>query len=103
VAGVEFKRDGVLIAPEDTATPYSVAWNTTTASAGAHTLTAVAWDAAGNLATATRTVTVSNPSATVNLIWNANTEPDLAGYKVYVGTNSGVSPVLRLETSTTSW
>jgi fibronectin type 3 domain-containing protein len=26
----------------------------------------------------------------VNLAWNANTESDLAGYKVYVGANSGV-------------
>ena len=50
----------------------------------------MAWDAAGNSATATRTVTVSNPLATVKLAWNANTEPSLAGYKVYVGTASGV-------------
>lgn len=26
---------------------------------------------------------------TVNLSWNANTEPDIAGYKIHVGTTSG--------------
>jgi hypothetical protein len=96
VAGVEFKRDGVLIAPEDTASPYTVAWDTTTAVNGVHTLTAVAWDAAGNSATATRTVTVTNLLALVNLAWNANTESDLAGYKVHVGTASGVYTLLNI-------
>src|SRR5207302_792058 len=43
------------------AAPYSVSWTTTTATNAAHTLTAVARDAAGNTATsASVTVTVSN-------------------------------------------
>ena len=41
-------------------------------------------------AAAVVTVTVSNASAQVILGWDPNTEADLAGYKVYVGTASGV-------------
>ena len=51
VAGVQFLLDGVALGAEDTASPYSVAWNTTTATAGPHTLTARARDAAGNQTT----------------------------------------------------
>ena len=38
---------------EDTTSPYSVSWNTTTVANGTHTLTAVARDAAGNTTTST--------------------------------------------------
>jgi hypothetical protein len=31
-------------------------------------------------------------SAQITLTWNANTEPDLAGYRIYQGTSSGVYP-----------
>src|SRR5205807_145466 len=42
--------------------PYSIAWNTTAAANGQHTLTAVARDMSGNTATATAvSVTVNNP------------------------------------------
>ena len=61
VAGVQFKLDGVNLGTEDTASPYTKTWNTTTASNGSHTVTAVARDAAGNTTTATAvTVTVNN-------------------------------------------
>src|SRR5436190_2160446 len=64
VVGVEFRVDGAL-GPEDTSAPYGVAWHTTTASHGSHTLTAIARDAAGNRTTpAPVTVTVSNSSTT---------------------------------------
>ena len=63
VAGVQFRLDGASLGAEDTAAPYSVSWNTTTTSAGSHTLSAVARDAAGNSRTsAAVTVTVSNVS-----------------------------------------
>src|SRR5439155_21586177 len=61
VAGVQFTLDGAPLGAEDTAAPYATTWNTTTASNGSHTLSAVARDAAGNMATATPvTVTVNN-------------------------------------------
>jgi hypothetical protein len=61
IAGVQFKVDGANVGAEDVSAPYSVAWNTTTASSGTHALTAVARDSAGNVATsAAVTVTVSN-------------------------------------------
>src|SRR5262252_4231418 len=61
VAGVQFTLDGANLGAEDTASPYSVSWNTTGVANGSHTLTATARDAAGNRTTsAAVTVTVSN-------------------------------------------
>ena len=62
VAGVQFRLDGAALGVEDTNSPYSVSWNTSTATNGSHQLTAVVRDAAGLTSTATRTVTVSNTS-----------------------------------------
>src|SRR5206468_3703487 len=62
VVGVQFKLDGANLGAEDTAAPYSVSWNTTTATNGSHTLTAIARDAAGNSTTSPAvTVSVTNP------------------------------------------
>jgi Bacterial Ig domain/HYDIN/CFA65/VesB-like, Ig-like domain len=61
VAGVQFKLDGANLGAEVTTPPYAATWNTTTTIDGAHVLTAVARDLAGNTATsATTTVTVAN-------------------------------------------
>jgi fibronectin type 3 domain-containing protein len=61
VAGVQFRLDGQNLGAEDTSAPYSVSWNTTTATNASHTLSAVARDAAGNVGTAADvTVTVDN-------------------------------------------
>jgi len=90
VAGVQFKLDGVNLGLEDALAPFTVLWDTTTSSPGPHTLTAVAFDAAGNQASSTPVaVTVSNNSQ-LTLAWDANVEPTLAGYKLYVGEASGV-------------
>jgi len=61
VATVTLSVDGVLLA-SDTAAPYAFSWNTTTASNGSHTLTAQATDAAGNNASTSTVVNVSNAS-----------------------------------------
>src|SRR5437762_10802917 len=61
VRGVQFKLDGSNLGAEDTTAPYSVSWNTTTASNASHTLTAVARDSLGMLWTSDPvTVTVFN-------------------------------------------
>ena len=54
-----FFLDGAPLGAEDTTAPYDVSWNTTTVTNGAHTLTAVARDAAGHETTPPRTVTVT--------------------------------------------
>ena len=62
MAGVQFTLDGANLGAEDTGSPYSVSWNTTTATNGTHALRAVARDAAGNVTTSTAvSVTVANP------------------------------------------
>jgi hypothetical protein len=64
VVGVQFKLDGANLGAERTTPPYSVTWNTTMVSDGAHVLTAAARDAAGNVATSAGvTVTVANATA----------------------------------------
>jgi glucose/arabinose dehydrogenase/PKD repeat protein len=64
VQSVQFKLDGANLGAADTSSPYGVTWDTTTASNGSHTLTAVARDAAGNTTTsAARQVTVANQAA----------------------------------------
>ena len=61
VVGVQFKLDGVNLGIEDTTSPYSISWDTTTATNGTYSLTAVARDAASNSTTSSAvTVTVSN-------------------------------------------
>jgi hypothetical protein len=76
VVGVQFKVDGANIGAEDTTSPYSVSWNTTTIGNGQHSLTAVARDAAGNSTTSsTVSVTVNNPDSvppTVSITAPAN-------------------------------
>jgi uncharacterized protein YjdB len=115
VVGVQFMLDGLNIGGEDTSAPYSISWNSALASNGSHTLTAEARDLAGNTASASIVVTVSNaadstaPSVpvdlqlgritplSVDLDWTASTDDvAVSGYRIYL---NGSDPV---EVSTTS-
>lgn len=63
VLGVQFKLDDGNLGSEDTTAPYAITWDTTTSTAGSHTLTAVARDGAGNQTTSTAVnVTVTEPT-----------------------------------------
>lgn len=82
VVGVQFKVDGAGIPPEDTTSPYSVLWDSSTVANGSHTLTAVARDAAGNTTTSAGVpVTVANtaPPVLTPLLGDQATEPKVDG------------------------
>ncbi len=61
VAGVQFAVDGVDVGAEDTASPYSIGWDSTTVANGTHAITAIARDTSGNMSTSgARSVAVRN-------------------------------------------
>jgi hypothetical protein len=66
VVRVEFYLDNSLQAT-DTSSPYAWIWNTTSAANGSHTITAKAYDAAGNAAAASVSVPVSNTGENAGL------------------------------------
>jgi hypothetical protein len=87
--------DGSAIGSEDTTSPYSVSWNTTTVADGSHSLTARARDVAGNQTTsAAVTVTVSNgtPSSTTRFEESAATLTPSGAWTVT--TSAGVGATL---------
>ncbi|NEN06146.1 hypothetical protein G3T36_09680 [Diaminobutyricibacter tongyongensis] len=63
IRSVQFLLDGNALGAPVTTSPFALQWNTTTASAGGHTISAVATDTSGNQATsAPVAVTVTNPA-----------------------------------------
>jgi Bacterial Ig domain len=88
VAGVTFMLDGSSIAAEDTTSPYSINWDSTTATNGPHTLAAVARDASGNTTT----------SASVGISVNNVASPPPPAGAVLFG-NSSLTPFANADTN----
>lgn len=73
IGGVQFLVDGNPLGSEDTTSPYSISWNTTTATSGTHTLQARARDTSGNTATTQAiSVVVDNVAPTGTVVINNN-------------------------------
>jgi hypothetical protein len=64
IAGVQFRRDGVNVGPEDTRAPFATTLDTTQIGNGSHQITAVARDAGGHTTQANINVTVNNVDVT---------------------------------------
>jgi hypothetical protein len=61
LTGVQFVLDGSNLGSQVTTPPYSITWDSTAVAAGTHTLSAIAYDAAGQSSTSSPiTVTVDN-------------------------------------------
>jgi hypothetical protein len=87
---VQFLLDGNPLGAEDTTSPYSVSWNTTTATNGLHVLSARARDAAGNTATSVGvSVDVGNdPTAPAVAVTSPADGATVTGSKVTVTANA---------------
>jgi hypothetical protein len=68
VANVQFEVDGTDIGSAISASPYTTAWNSTGVADGSHTLSAVAEDTSGNVATSSITITVDNTPPVISAI-----------------------------------
>jgi hypothetical protein len=88
VVGVQFKINGANLGPEILSAPFNMTWNTLSVANGAHTLTAVARDQAGNQTTAeTISVVINNTTSPTNsntlpgasTIWIEDALPQGAG------------------------
>jgi hypothetical protein len=100
VAGVQFKLDGTNLGAEDLTSPYSVTWDTSAATNGAHTLTAVARDAASNTTTSSSvSVTVDNAAPTVSITapTNGSTVNGTVAVNSTAADNAGGSGISKVE------
>ena len=87
VAGVQFLLNGLNLGTEDTASPYSVSWNTVTAANGFHTLTARARDSAGNTTTSSVVIVM------VSNVTLDTTTPTIASWDVQPRTTTSLFTV----------
>ena len=112
VMSVQFQLDGANLGSAQTSAPYSISWDTTTAAAGTHVLTAIAKDTAGLSATSASvsviTVLPVNPptisvvassvtgSSTATVTW---TTDQASNSDVAFGTTSAYGTTTTLNTS----
>ena len=68
---MQFLVDNLIVGGEDTTSPYSASWNTSTSVDGSHTITARARNASGTTTSAPVTVTVANASPSATGSWSA--------------------------------
>lgn len=87
VTKVEFYR-GTTKLGEDTTAPYAFSWNTASLTAGTYSLTAKAYDAAGNVKTSTAvSVTLSAPAPSTEFTYNYDTNRYGVEMDVYAPTS----------------
>ncbi|HWQ52581.1 MAG TPA: malectin domain-containing carbohydrate-binding protein [Bryobacteraceae bacterium] len=99
VAAVQFLVDGAAAGAEDTTAPFAISWDSRTVANGAHQISAVARDAAGNRTTSAAVeVTVSNSSQSaafkpilVNAGGPAYTDPSGAVWSADFGSQNGMT------------
>ena len=118
VSSVQFQLDGANLGTRDTSAPYSVSWDTTTASNGSHTLTAVARDALGvQFTSAPVTVTVSNiapqpmpvrfeetdPSIAYTAGWRSDPYPAASGGAAAISDTAGAQATFTFSGTSVSW
>ncbi|MBI4057501.1 MAG: hypothetical protein HY399_08160 [Elusimicrobia bacterium] len=97
VFGVQFQLDGSNLGLEDTSSPYSIPWDTASASEGSHTLTARARDAAGNSTSVTITVTVSRTVDTISPVVSVISPTDGAQINPAIDVQVSISDNLLLQ------
>jgi len=107
VAGVQFLMDGANLGTEDTTAPYSITWNTTTATTASHLLSARARDLAGSAATAAAvSVTVDNQAPSGSIVINggaAATASRSATLTLSAVDNAGTVSQMRFSNTGTSF
>src|SRR5882672_474703 len=119
VSNVQFQLDGANLGARDTSAPYSISWDTITASNGSHTLTAVARNALGvQFTSAPVTVTVSNaiapppapvrfeetdPSIAYTAGWRSDPYPSLSGGSAAISNTAGDQATFTFSGTSVSW
>jgi subtilisin family serine protease len=97
VTQVDFYLDGTTLIGSDTTSPYGVSWDSTTATAGAHGLTAKAYDAVGNVGTSSSvSVTVDRTAPTAALTAPA-AGATLSGTVAVSGTATDAGGIAKVE------